>query len=118
MNKSLMNEIAVEEEVTHFCAEPRAYYAVTCSGRMLMIKDACLLYTEISDEEDYHVYMCIEAHEGFFLLRQHIRNKTASSWFLEKQLIPFNAQNFLARFKESFLHNLQKTQTQGDSFHA
>lgn len=124
MSRLIEKELAVEEEITHFCAEPQAYYAITRSGRLLMIKNTVMLYPEIADEEHYDVFMCMETQEGFFLLRQNIKNKTASPWFLEKQLFPYDPPHFLEQFKNAFENGsaenmpLQRPPARGNHAHA
>lgn len=119
MGNLIQSEIILNEEIAHFCAEPSAYYAVTLAGRMLMIKKWVLLHPEPQDEDHYSIYLCVDAQEGFFLLRQDFSERKPSPWFLEKQLFPAEPENFLTRFKALFEHGFPDViETDKDNPHA
>lgn len=95
-------ERLIEEKIAYFCAEPECYYAVTRSGRLLIVKKWVLIYPPPRDENHYAIYMGVETQEGFFLLRQDFTEKKPSPWVVEKQLFPESEEDFLLRYKNAF----------------
>lgn len=95
----------IEEEISHFCVEQNNYYAVSSSGFILNIIQVSSIQLEIKDVNDYDTHLWVEAKEGFFLLRQNIKEKVAGAWILEKEIVPTDKTDFFNIFKEKFTEN-------------
>ena len=99
----LIKEIeTIEDEILNFYIDGNIYYAVSKLGIVLNIIHIVSIQPKINDFNDYFTYLWIEALEGFFILRQRIKEKIAEPWVIEKKIIPKNNYNFFNLFEEEF----------------
>lgn len=108
MEGLVKEEIAMEEEIIDFYIEDGVYFAVSTSGRIFHIRKIVGIQPEIINEEEFFTYLWMETIEGFFLLRQQIKEGKVSKWTIEKEIIPFEYFNFFENYQEKIKKMLTK----------
>jgi hypothetical protein len=108
MENLVKEEIILEEEIIDFYIEDGVYFAISTSGRIFHIRKIVCIQPEILDEKEFFAYLWMEAIEGFFLLRQKIKEGKAEKWILEKEVVPFEYFNFFENYQKIFKEMLRK----------
>lgn len=110
MESLIKEEILLEEEIIDFYIENGVYFAVSVKGKNYYIKKIVTIQPEILDENDFFTYLWMETLEGFFLLRQRIKNGKPQKWVIEKEVVPFEYFNFFEIYQEEIKKRLRKEQ--------
>ena len=100
MEDLLESYTTLRDEVKHFEAYDRGYYAILRRGPRLDILRVFNFQPEIEDFDDYPTYMFIQAVQGFFILRQDVRQGRVEPWFVHAELVPKDPASFFDRARE------------------
>ncbi|MEW6201203.1 MAG: hypothetical protein AB1546_04460 [bacterium] len=82
------------DEVLKFVTYPKGYYALLRSGRRLDIIHAVPFQPEIVDFDDYYTYLLVHADQGFFILRQQVKENQVCPWFVLCEFTPKESHQF------------------------
>ena len=82
------------DEVLKFVTYPKGYYALLRSGRRLDIIHALTFQPEITDFDDYYTFLLIHTAQGFFLLRQQVKENHVCPWFVLCEFTPKESHQF------------------------
>ncbi|MEW5946576.1 MAG: hypothetical protein AB1742_10300 [bacterium] len=94
----------VSEPVTRFVAYDRGYYAILRNGARIDVIRAFAFQPDIKDFDDYRSYLLLQALQGFFLLRQSVRENRVSPWTVVCEIVPKDTAGFF-----SALHDLRES---------
>jgi hypothetical protein len=111
MEHLLESFIVLEEEVHLFEAYEHGYFALLQRGPRIDILRIFNFQPEICDFNDYPTYMFIESMQGFFIMRQDVREGRPGPWIVCAELHPRNPIAFFAAAHENrdlLLHFLKQ----------
>jgi len=92
----LLNSLEFKsDEVLKFVTYPKGYYALLRSGQRLDIIRAFPFQTDISDFNGYYTYLLLQTLQGFFLLRQQVKENRVYPWVVFCEFVPEEPHQFI-----------------------
>jgi hypothetical protein len=82
------------ELVAHFEAYGRGYYALLKTGERLDFVRVESFQPPIEDFNDYFSYMFVQAHSGFYVLRQRIIENKIQPWEMHMEIEAYEPAHF------------------------
>lgn len=96
MNELLDSFAVHDDEIYHFEAYDKGYFALLNRGPRLDILRVFNFQPDIADFSDYVVFMFIEALQGFYVLRQPVLEGHVGPWRVCMEMRPKDPNGFFA----------------------